>query len=108
LHDLAEKLADHAFRAEEWDAAATYLVQTADKAVDLSAYHKAARWLEQAVHAVDSMPESPERDRRAVDVRTRMRPVYDATGSFAKAATRLQEAKALPEIWTMWSACGRC
>jgi predicted ATPase/pimeloyl-ACP methyl ester carboxylesterase/DNA-binding SARP family transcriptional activator len=95
LHDLAEKLADHAFRAEEWGAAATYLVQAADKAVDLSAYPKAARWLEQAVHAVDSLPESPERDRRAVDVRTRMRPVYDAIGSFAKAATRLQEAKAL-------------
>ncbi|HUE45587.1 MAG TPA: hypothetical protein VMO81_04970, partial [Aestuariivirgaceae bacterium] len=95
LHDLAEKLADHAFRAEEWGAAATYLVQAADKAVDLSAYHKAARWLEQAVHAVDSLPESPERDRRAVDVRTRMRPVYDAIGSFSKAATRLQEAKAL-------------
>jgi pimeloyl-ACP methyl ester carboxylesterase/DNA-binding SARP family transcriptional activator/class 3 adenylate cyclase len=95
LHDLAEKLADHAFRAEEWGAAATYLVQAADKAVDLSAYHKAARWLEQAVHAVDSLPESPERDRRAVDVRTRMRPVYDAIGSFANAATRLQEAKVL-------------
>jgi pimeloyl-ACP methyl ester carboxylesterase/DNA-binding SARP family transcriptional activator len=95
LYDLAEKLADHAFRAEEWGAAATYLVQAADKAVDLSAYTKAARWLEQAVHAVDSLPESPERDRRAVDVRTRMRPVYDAIGSFSKAATRLQEAKAL-------------
>jgi hypothetical protein len=72
-------------------------VQAADKAVDLSAYHKAARWLEQAVQAVDSLPESPERDRRAVDVRTRMRPVYDAIGSFSKAATRLQEAKALAE-----------
>jgi pimeloyl-ACP methyl ester carboxylesterase/DNA-binding SARP family transcriptional activator len=95
LNDLAEKLADHAFRAEDWSAAATYLVQAADKAVDLSAYNKAARWLEQAVHAVDSLPESPERDRRAVDVRTRMRPVYDAIGSFAKAATRLQEAKDL-------------
>jgi predicted ATPase/pimeloyl-ACP methyl ester carboxylesterase/DNA-binding SARP family transcriptional activator len=95
LNDLAEKLADHAFRAEEWSAAVTYLVQAADKAVDLSAYNKAARWLEQAVHAVDSLPESPERDRRAVDVRTRMRPVYDAIGSFAKAATRLQEAKDL-------------
>jgi pimeloyl-ACP methyl ester carboxylesterase/DNA-binding SARP family transcriptional activator len=95
LHDLAEKLADHAFRAEEWGAAATYLVQAADKAVDLSAYTKAARWLEQAVHAVDSLPESPERDARAVDVRTRMRPVYDAIGSFSNAATRLQEAKAL-------------
>jgi pimeloyl-ACP methyl ester carboxylesterase len=95
LYDLAEKLADHAFRAEEWDAAATYLVQAADKAVDLSAYAKAARWLEQAVQAVDSLPESPERDRRAVDVRTRMRPVYDAIGSFANAAIRLQEAKSL-------------
>jgi hypothetical protein len=108
LHDLAEKLADHAFRAEEWDAAATYLVQAADKAVDLSAYNKAARWLEQAVLAVDSLPESPERDRRAIDVRTRMRPVYDATGSFAKAAIRLQEAKSLAEklgeLERLWQA----
>jgi pimeloyl-ACP methyl ester carboxylesterase/DNA-binding SARP family transcriptional activator/class 3 adenylate cyclase len=95
LLDLAEKLADHAFRAEEWSAAATYLVQAVDKAVDLSAYAKAARWLEQAAQAVDSLPESLERDRRAIDVRTRMRPVYDAIGSFAMAATRLQEAKDL-------------
>jgi pimeloyl-ACP methyl ester carboxylesterase/DNA-binding SARP family transcriptional activator len=108
LYDLAEKLADHAFRAEEWDAAATYLVQAADKAVELSAYPKAARWLEQAVQAVDSLPESPERDRRAVDVRTRMRPVYDAIGSFAKAAERLQEAKRSPKASTTSSACFRC
>ena len=95
LYDLAEKLADHAFRAEAWEAAANYLVQAADKAVELSAYHKAAHWLEQAVHALDCLPESPERDRRGVDVRTRMRPVYDATGSFDKASMRLQEAKDL-------------
>ncbi|MGQ7793207.1 alpha/beta fold hydrolase [Faunimonas sp. B44] len=90
-----ESLAEHAMRAEEWREAADYSILAADRAIERSAYQSAASFLENAACALDRLPDDPERMRQAIDVRTRMRPVYDATGAFAKAVARLDEAQAI-------------
>ncbi|EKV29494.1 hypothetical protein C882_0316 [Caenispirillum salinarum AK4] len=95
LTDHIEKLADHAVEAEAWDKAARYLVEAADRAIDRSAYAAAAQALEKAARALSALPETPEALRRAVDIRTRMRPALDGIGAFHAAFERLQEARAL-------------
>jgi pimeloyl-ACP methyl ester carboxylesterase/DNA-binding SARP family transcriptional activator/class 3 adenylate cyclase/tetratricopeptide (TPR) repeat protein len=91
--EYVERLAEHAVRAEEWDSAVTYLVQAADRAIEQSGYDRAAPFLESALLAADRLPPSRARSGWAVDIRTRLRPVYEATGEFAKAVERLEEAR---------------
>lgn len=95
LTDHIEKLADHAVEAEAWDKAARYLVEAADRAIDRSAYAAAAQALETAARALAAQPETAETLRRAVDIRTRMRPALDGIGAFHAAFERLKEARAL-------------
>lgn len=88
-----EALAEHALRAKAWDAALRYCVRAADRSVERSAYAGAVRFLEGAVEALDNLPRTPERLALAVDVRTRLRPAYEATGQFLPALKRLEEAQ---------------
>jgi len=97
LEPHLEKLSDHALRAECWDKAASYLVEAFDRAFERSAYPKAAKFLEHAAHAVGKLEPSPESKARAIDVRTRMRPAYDAVGAFDKAVAALAEARILAD-----------
>ena len=97
LEPHLEKLSDHALRAECWDKAANYLIEASDRAFERSAYSKSARFLEHAAHAVGKLEQSPESMAQAIDVRTRMRPTYDAIGAFDKAVTALAEARAIAD-----------
>jgi predicted ATPase/pimeloyl-ACP methyl ester carboxylesterase/DNA-binding SARP family transcriptional activator len=97
LDNQIEALAEHATRAEDWDAAATYLFRAAARAEERSAYRIAAEFLENARRAVDRLPRTPENIARAIDLRTRMRPVYDAAGDYRKAAAPLAEARLLAD-----------
>ncbi len=97
LDEQTEALAGHALRAEEWDAAGAYLFRAAARAEERSAYNLAAEFLEGARRAVDRLPHSPEKLARAIDLRTRMRPVYDAAGAFHKAAVPLAEAREMAD-----------
>lgn len=87
-----EALAEHALRAKAWEAALQYSVRAADRAVDRSAYAAAVRFLEGAIEALDNLPRTPERLTLAVDVRTRLRPAYEATGRFTPAMKQLEKA----------------
>ncbi len=95
LERNVEKLADHALRAEDWDAAARYLLAAVDRALDRSAFAKAVRFLEQAVKAVDALPKTADNVGRSIDIRTRMRPAFEGTNQFEKSVVALEEAEAL-------------
>jgi pimeloyl-ACP methyl ester carboxylesterase/DNA-binding SARP family transcriptional activator/tetratricopeptide (TPR) repeat protein len=97
LAEHAEKLADHALHAELWDKAVGYLVQAAERAEDRSAHASSIGYLEAAADALERLPETPETVLKAIHVRTSMRPAYDATGDYAKALARLDEARLLAE-----------
>jgi tetratricopeptide (TPR) repeat protein len=97
LTPQAERLAHHAMMAEAWGAASKYLLQATDRALDVSAYHKAARFLDQAARAIDTQEDTAERRAQAIDIRTRMRPALEGVDRFATAIERLDEAEALAE-----------
>ena len=97
-HDLdrnIEKLASHALRAEDWDAAAKYLLAAVDRALDRSAFAKAARFLEHAVKAADTLPRTGDNIARSIDIRTRMRPAFEGINQSDKAIAALAEAEKL-------------
>ncbi len=94
---LVETLAEHAMRAEEWEQAARYAREAAARAEERSVYGVAARFLEDARHALSRMPPSPERSAALIDTALAMRPAYGAIGQFEKAAAALSEARLLAE-----------
>lgn len=91
----AERLADHALKAEAWSEAADYLLAATDRALDLAAYSKAAHFLDHAARAVDMLEPTPERIAQAIDIRCRLRPALEGIGRFRDALRRLDEAEAL-------------
>jgi pimeloyl-ACP methyl ester carboxylesterase/DNA-binding SARP family transcriptional activator/tetratricopeptide (TPR) repeat protein len=95
LTDQAERLAHHATRAEDWQRATRYLLAAADRAVERSAYTAAGGFLEQAIAALEKLPQTPEHLTLGIDIRTRMRIAYMVTGDFEKAIMRLNEAQDL-------------
>ncbi len=93
--DHVERLAHHALRAEAWETATRHLVAAADRAVERSAYPAAAEFLEQAIVALERLPETDANVALGLDIRTRMRIAYMVTGDFEKAIERLVEAQDL-------------
>ncbi|HME91483.1 MAG TPA: AAA family ATPase, partial [Myxococcaceae bacterium] len=95
LDEDVDALAEHALRARVWEAVVRYCVLAADRSVDRSSYVGAARFLDEAAEAIEKLEPTRQRLRLAVDVRTRMRPAYEATGRFEQAFKRLEEARQL-------------
>jgi hypothetical protein len=73
LADQVERLAHHALRGEVWDKAVAYCRQAGDKAVARSAGREAVACFEQALVAVEHLPEGRERQEQAIDVRFGLR-----------------------------------
>jgi class 3 adenylate cyclase/tetratricopeptide (TPR) repeat protein len=71
--ERVELLAHHAFRGEAWEQAVGYLRQAGLKAQARSAYPESAAYLEQALVALDRLPDSRERQEQAVDLRFDLR-----------------------------------
>jgi class 3 adenylate cyclase/tetratricopeptide (TPR) repeat protein len=90
-----ERLASHAFRAEMWDRAWTYLRQAGTKALSRSANREAAAYFEQALMALPHLPETPEGLAQAIDVRFDLRNALLPLGEFDRFYGYLREAEAL-------------
>ena len=73
LTDQVERLAHHALRGEVWDKAVAYCRQAGDKAVARSAHREAVACFEQALVALEHLPEGRERHEQAIDVRFGLR-----------------------------------
>lgn len=92
-----EALAEHAMRAEEWGIAIRYAREAAARAEERSAYETAARFLEDARHAVSMLDAIPEAQAAAIDVAVAMRPIYGMLGDYEKAAVPLAAARRMAE-----------
>src|SRR5215831_16304214 len=68
LADQVERLAHHALRGEVWDKAVAYFCQAGDKAVARSAHREAVACFEQALVALEHLPEGRARHEQAIDV----------------------------------------
>jgi tetratricopeptide (TPR) repeat protein len=90
--EQVERLAHHAFRAEAWDKAVAYLRQAGTRAIERSAHREAGTYFEQALTALERLPESRDRLEQAVDLRLDLRNVY-LVGESRRALEHLHEAE---------------
>jgi DNA-binding winged helix-turn-helix (wHTH) protein/tetratricopeptide (TPR) repeat protein len=69
MGEQVERLADHAFRGELWDKALAYLWQAGTKAFARSAYREAVARFEQALKALQHLPEDRDVREQAIVLR---------------------------------------
>jgi tetratricopeptide (TPR) repeat protein len=95
LTEQVDRLARHAFWGEVWDKAGAYYRQAGAKAFARSALREAMACFEQALVAVEHMPERQERSEQAIDLRLDMRNALIALGAFGAMFDHLCEAERL-------------
>jgi class 3 adenylate cyclase/tetratricopeptide (TPR) repeat protein len=71
--EQVDRLADHAFRGECWDKALTYLWQAGTKAFVHSAHREAVTCFEQALKALQHLPEDHDTRMHAIALRVDLR-----------------------------------
>ena len=73
MAEQVERLAHHALRGEVWDKALAYCRQAGEKAMARSAYREAVGYFEQALSALQHLPETHETREQAIDLRLALR-----------------------------------
>jgi tetratricopeptide (TPR) repeat protein len=90
-----ERLAHHALRGEVWDRAMDYCRQAGRKALTHSSLREALAYFEQALAALEALPDSPQHREHAVDLRLEMRNILIALGEFQAMFDYLRDAESL-------------
>jgi predicted ATPase len=90
-----ERLAHHALRGEVWDKALVYCRQAGRKAVTHSSLREALVYFEQALAALNALPDSLQQREQAVDLRLEMRNILIALGEFRAMFDYLRDAEIL-------------
>jgi DNA-binding SARP family transcriptional activator/tetratricopeptide (TPR) repeat protein len=96
-HDDIEQVAHHALRGELREKAVHYLRQAGEKAAARSALADARVWFEQALGALEALPESRSVLEEAFEVRLALRPVLMQLVEFQRCLEVLREAEALAD-----------
>jgi DNA-binding winged helix-turn-helix (wHTH) protein/tetratricopeptide (TPR) repeat protein len=97
LVDQVDRLAYHALQGAAWHKAVAYCRQAGARAMTQSAYHEAARSFEQALDALQHLPEGYDTQAQAIDLRLDLRSALWPLGEFGRIFVALQDAKALAE-----------
>jgi class 3 adenylate cyclase/tetratricopeptide (TPR) repeat protein len=95
LTEHVERLAYHAVRGELWEQAVTYLRQAGTKALARSANREAVTCFEQALAALQHLPETRKTLERAIDLRFDLRTSLFPLGEFERIVGCLREAETL-------------
>jgi tetratricopeptide (TPR) repeat protein len=90
-------LAHHALRGEVWDKAVAYFCQAGEKALARSANREAVTCFEQALVALERLPESRARHEQAIDIRFGLRNALQVQLDFGRVFTYLREAEVLAQ-----------
>jgi tetratricopeptide (TPR) repeat protein len=98
LAEQADRLAHHALRGEVWHKALTYGRQAGAKALTHSAHREAVTYFEQALVALQHLPERRDTLEQAIDLRFDLRHALDPMGELERVRDRLREAKTLAEM----------
>jgi tetratricopeptide (TPR) repeat protein len=97
LEEHLEELGRHALRAERWDKALSYNREAAKKAHERSAYVAAIERFEDALLALDRLPDDQAHITDKMDVRLEMRTALWPLGRHDELAKRVREAGVLAE-----------
>ncbi|HET9490061.1 MAG TPA: adenylate/guanylate cyclase domain-containing protein [Methylomirabilota bacterium] len=95
LPEHVERLAHHAFRGEAWGKAVTYSRQAGVKAIAASSHREAVHWLEQAIGALERLPQTDDARALAVDLHLDTRSALLLLGEFSRMLERLRAAERL-------------
>jgi tetratricopeptide (TPR) repeat protein len=95
--EQVERLASHALRGEVWDKALAYCRQAGEKAMARSAYREAVGYFEQALSALQHLPETRDTREQAIDLRLALRSALLPLGDLGRILACLREAEALAE-----------
>jgi class 3 adenylate cyclase/tetratricopeptide (TPR) repeat protein len=95
LTEQVDRLAHHALRGEVWDKAVAYCRQTGAKAMTHSAYPEAVTYFEQALEALHRLPECPDTQAQAIDLRLDLRSALFPLSEIERIFVYLQEAEVL-------------
>jgi class 3 adenylate cyclase/tetratricopeptide (TPR) repeat protein len=95
LAERVDRLAHHALRGEVWDKAVAYCRRTGARAMMQSAYHEAVTYFEQALEALHWLPERPDTQAQAIDLRLDLRSALFPLSEIERTFVYLQEAEAL-------------
>jgi class 3 adenylate cyclase/tetratricopeptide (TPR) repeat protein len=91
-----EHLAQHALRGEMWDKALVYCRQAGEKAMARSAYREAVGYFEQALAALQQLPETRNTREQAIDLRLALRSALGPVSyGFGRILALLREAESL-------------
>ena len=91
------ELAHHFTQGEVWDKAFTYWRQAGEKALSRSAHREAVRSFEQALSALQHLPETRDTREQAIALRLALRGALWPSGDFQRILAVLCEAEALAE-----------
>jgi len=97
LAEQVERLAYHALRGEAWDKAISYYRQAGTKAMARSAYREALTCFEQALAALQHLPESRDTVEQTIDLRLDLRTALHPLGESGRVLDHLRAAEALAE-----------
>jgi DNA-binding NtrC family response regulator/tetratricopeptide (TPR) repeat protein/class 3 adenylate cyclase len=95
LAEHIEQLAYHALTGEAWEKAVAYLRQAGAKASAHSANREAVAYFEQALAALQHLPESRDTREQAIDLRLNLRNSLFLLGELARILEHLREAETL-------------
>jgi class 3 adenylate cyclase/tetratricopeptide (TPR) repeat protein len=97
LVDQVEHLAHHALRGEVWDKAYVCFRQAGAKAAARSAHREAVACWEQALVALQHLPERRDTIEQAIDLRLELRTELWPLGDYSRISDYLQQAEALAQ-----------
>ena len=93
--EQVERLAHHALRGEVWDKALAYCRQAGEKALAQSANREAAGHFEQALGALQHLPDRRDTREQAIDLRLALRTALRPLGDSGRILVALREAESL-------------
>src|SRR3989449_964998 len=97
LGEQIESLAHHAFQGELWGEAVGYLRQAGAKAFARSGHQQARACFEQALRALECLPQTRDRLELAIDLRLDLRSALSPLGEIGTILHREREAELLAE-----------
>jgi tetratricopeptide (TPR) repeat protein len=97
LAEQVDRLAHHALRGEVWDKAVPYCRQVGAKATERSALREAAAAFEQALMALQHLPDSRDTCEQAIDLRFDLRNALTPLGEYGRIRDSLRQAEPLAE-----------
>ena len=99
LAEHVERLAHHAARGEMWQSAARYLREAGIKAYARSASRQSIRFFEEALVAVERLPEDRSTAALAIDIRFDLRNSFLATGEVNRVPELMNAVELLANRW---------